>query len=198
MKIILVRHGQTEENVKGISQGQIPGSLTEKGIEQAKKTAEYLKDERIDVIYSSDLARTKDTTQQIAKYHKNIPIVYTKELREMGKGSFDGKPREVCVEFVKKSGKPFYECEWDSGESLIKVQKRIKKFYDKIVNNHKDETILIVSHGGVIASLLLCLKGEGYDKYDYYKPKNSAITVLEVEKEGRQKIKKFDFVEHLK
>ena len=65
MRLILTRHGQTEENVKRILQGHMPGKLTPLGIEQAKKLASRLKDENIDAIYSSDLARTTDTTKEM-------------------------------------------------------------------------------------------------------------------------------------
>jgi alpha-ribazole phosphatase len=56
--IYLVRHGETEWNVKKITQGQSESYLTEKGVEQAKETAEKLKDVKFDAIFSSDLNRT--------------------------------------------------------------------------------------------------------------------------------------------
>ena len=83
MRLILTRHGETEENVAGISQGQLlPGKLTDKGIEQAKKLASRLKDEKVDAIYSSDLARSADTAKIIAKYHSKVKFHLAKELRE--------------------------------------------------------------------------------------------------------------------
>jgi len=56
-RLIFVRHGETEENKAKIVQGQKHGKLSEEGLEQAKKVAERLKDEKIDFIYSSDLDR---------------------------------------------------------------------------------------------------------------------------------------------
>jgi len=91
MKLILVRHGETEENKKGILQGHLPGKLTELGRDQAKKLALRLKDEKIDAIFSSDLARASDTTREIAKYHPNVPLFFVEELREKNQGSLTGK-----------------------------------------------------------------------------------------------------------
>lgn len=82
MRLIITRHGETEENTAGIIQGHLPGKLSDRGIAQAKKVALRLKNEKIDAIYSSDLARTSDTAKEIAKFHPTIPIEFVKELRE--------------------------------------------------------------------------------------------------------------------
>ena len=91
MKLIITRHGETLENVHNICQGHIHGSLTHKGIEQAKKLGERLKNEHIDVIYSSDLRRSFDTTKEIAKFHPNTPLITTERLRERFMGKMQGK-----------------------------------------------------------------------------------------------------------
>jgi len=82
MRIILTRHGQTEENLQGILQGHLQGKLSQLGKEQARKLALRLKDEKIDYIYSSDLARAADTAKEIAKYHPDTPIKFVKDMRE--------------------------------------------------------------------------------------------------------------------
>ena len=91
MILIITRHGETIENKQGIMQGHLPGTLSEHGIEQAKKLAERLKEEKIDFIYSSDLARAADTAKEIAKFHPNISINFTKELRERNLGELQGR-----------------------------------------------------------------------------------------------------------
>ena len=70
MRLILTRHGETEDNVKEILQGQAGGKLTAKGIEQAKKLALRLKKEKIDKIYVSDLKRAVDTAKELHAYLK--------------------------------------------------------------------------------------------------------------------------------
>lgn len=70
MKLIIVRHGETEENASEIIQGHSLGKLSKKGIEQSKKLALRLKGEKIDMIFSSDLERAKDTIKEVARFHK--------------------------------------------------------------------------------------------------------------------------------
>lgn len=90
MKIILTRHGRTIENDKRILQGHMQTGLSAEGIQQAKKLARRLKNEEIDIVYSSDLKRAADTAKEIAKFHKNIPVYFTEELRERNLGSLQG------------------------------------------------------------------------------------------------------------
>lgn len=78
MKLIITRHGETEENKAGIIQGYLPGHLSKTGIEQAKKVVLRLKDEKIDFIYSSDLDRAANTAKEIAKFHPDVPIEFVK------------------------------------------------------------------------------------------------------------------------
>lgn len=85
MRLIITRHGETLENMEGIVQGHMHGTLSKKGIEQAEKLAKALKDEQIDYIYSSDLKRASDTAREISKFHKNVPFQLTKDLRERKK-----------------------------------------------------------------------------------------------------------------
>ena len=66
-KIVIVRHGQTEYNVKDILQGQLHVPLDEIGLIQAEKVAEKLQDELFDVVFSSDLKRAMQTAHPIVK-----------------------------------------------------------------------------------------------------------------------------------
>ncbi len=91
MRLILVRHGETDQHVKGILLGQkIDAGLNRNGISQATKLALRLKKEKIDTIFSSDLKRAKETARIINDYH-DLKIKYTKKLRERNFGVFQGK-----------------------------------------------------------------------------------------------------------
>ena len=92
MKLIITRHGQTKENKAKILQGQIEGELSELGKEQAKKVAERLKNEQIDYIFSSPLARAKNTAEEIIKFHVGKPFELRDELKELHMGELQGKP----------------------------------------------------------------------------------------------------------
>ena len=94
MRLIIVRHGQTDYNVKRIAQGQLNNPLNETGMEQARKVAKRLKDEKIDVVYCSDLKRTRMTAEEIMKHHPDVPVHYVKEIREMDMGIFVNGPTD--------------------------------------------------------------------------------------------------------
>jgi len=196
MRLIIVRHGETVENVTGISQGHAHGTLSEKGIEQARKVAQRLKDEKIDQVYSSDLGRARQTTEEILKYHKGIPVEYTAQLRELGKGKLDGKPRELREELVEKSGIPFYEYKFEGGESLIEVRERMVDFFEKLKKKHHNQTVLVVGHGGSLSCLFLHLENKGLEHRKEYYTKNTSVTEIEVTEKGHE-IRLFDCTAHL-
>ena len=109
MNIILVRHAESEANRLGITQGQtIDTSLSKSGLRQAKQLAERLKDEKIDIIYSSDLKRAKETADEINRYHK-LKIIFDRRLREMDYGnenleSFITRCKVFMKSFQKEKG----------------------------------------------------------------------------------------------
>ena len=90
ISLILSRHGETEENKLHIMQGQMPGHLSELGKQQAEQLADLLEEEKIDVIVSSDLARSYDTAMAVA-LRKGLEPVRTPLLREMDWGIYTGK-----------------------------------------------------------------------------------------------------------
>ncbi|MBT3691451.1 histidine phosphatase family protein [Candidatus Woesearchaeota archaeon] len=149
MKLILVRHGKTRENEKRISQGQKYGTLSKEGLAQINLLVERLKDVKIDFIYTSDLARANRTANSIAKYHPEVKIKKDKLLREIDHGEFSGK-MVTPEDWLKLPGEKFGEKRSPGGERLLDVLERVKKFYQKILKKHGEETVLVVTHGGVI------------------------------------------------
>src|SRR5690554_4521335 len=89
MKIYLTRHGQTEWNVIGKLQGWGNSNLTEKGIENAKRLSQRLKEVNFDYVYSSPQQRALDTAKLI-RGDRNIEINVLDDLREIGFGSWEG------------------------------------------------------------------------------------------------------------
>ncbi|MFW5852855.1 MAG: histidine phosphatase family protein, partial [Nanoarchaeota archaeon] len=123
MKLIIVRHGETFENISGICQGQSDGTLSDKGKLQAKKVAERLKDEKIDALYSSDLQRTVDTANEILRYHPKIELKKDKLLRERYFGEFEGKPFGADFDWNNLP---------DSVETDKQMCDRVREFLEKV------------------------------------------------------------------
>ena len=86
-ELLLIRHGETVDNVRQIMQGQTHGELNERGVEQARSVAERLAAERIDAVVASDLRRAIQTAEIIAAPH-GLPVLTTPLLRERDWGSF--------------------------------------------------------------------------------------------------------------
>ena len=160
--LYLVRHGETEWNVKGIIQGQLNSNLTEKGIEQAKKTGDELKDIKFDMIFSSDSTRAYDTAL-IIKLDRELIIETSHLLRERSFGSFEGKHGSEFLEaFREKLNKKETlsdEEGWnftvsdDSESDGILASRFITKLRE-IAVAYPNKTVLVVSHGGPIRMFL--------------------------------------------
>lgn len=188
MKIYLIRHGESKANEKNLFLGHGDLDLTELGIEQAKKTAKYLKTVNADVIYSSDLLRAYNTAKQTANLI-NLPIFTDKGLREIDCGEWDFVPfDEIKVRF--KDGYNVWindvaNAKCDGGESVREVQERLVKAVTKIANDNLGKTVLIFSHATAIRCFSAYCTGKGVDGVkDIPWANNASVTEVEY-KDGK-------------
>ena len=135
-RLLLVRHGETVDNVNQIMQGQTQGELTQKGVLQAEELAQQMRDEQIDVFVASDLKRSIDTCRIIAQLH-GLPVVQTPLLRERDWGGFTGR----FIPDLKDETWP------DDIESITDLRTRAKAFLDFISEQYPGKTVLAVGHG---------------------------------------------------
>ncbi len=184
MKLIIVRHGETFANINnGIMQGQLDSELTPHGVEQSKAVAKFLKDRKIDKIYSSDLIRAKTTADEINKFHK-LDVIYSKELRERSFGIFEGKSKEDFRKAFEKAGVDFSEFQPEGGESPRQVDNRIIPFVQEIIDSNKDKTVLVVIHGGVIMEVYFHFLRILKEEFEKHLPINCGVTTLEISEGG--------------
>jgi broad specificity phosphatase PhoE len=182
MKLIIVRHGETFENLNKVSQGHFNSQLTPKGIEQAKKVSQRLKDEKIDIAFSSDLDRALNTCNEILKFHKTTKLVKTSILREQAKGIFEGKTREERNKMLANDNTPFHEWHPEGGERLIDVWDKVIPFLDKIKKEYSNKHVLLVSYGGPISCILAYLHDKNIGNFRDYLPKeNTAISIVNIQ-----------------
>lgn len=155
-KIIIVRHGQTNANVEGRTQGQINTPLNKMGVEQARKTGEFIKNNfSISEAWSSDLLRTQTTAENISKNFKT-----TKLIREMSFGDWENNlfedlaknSTELVNEYINATDK----FKAPNGESFQNLFDRASEFI-KLLNFENDNEVLIVSHGGFMRVLITFL-----------------------------------------
>ncbi len=173
MRLYLVRHGETIENAKGICQGQMEGTLTQKGIEQAIMVANFLKSEQIDFIYTSDLTRAVNTAIETAKHFPNAPIHQDKRLRERFFGSYQGK------KFPENRRDLVIPPDAETDNQLIE---RVKSFYDEIVKKHINSNILIVSHGVTLRTFIAVIQClSSIDEVESFE--NASIALVDIDKD---------------
>ena len=125
---IFVRHGQSESNLAQVFTGQGQVNLTPLGIDQANRTAEYLRERRIDVIYSSDLVRAMQTAEPTARMH-GLEIHPNKAFREIAAGEWEGRSYVELMEQYPKSFRMWHEnigcAHPDGGELVTELYRRV-------------------------------------------------------------------------
>jgi len=195
MKLIITRHGETEENKAGIIQGHLPGHLSETGIEQAKKVALRLKDEKIDFIYSSDLDRAANTAKEIAKFHPDVPIEFVKDLREKFLGEWQGKTKKELGFDNTKSVAAIFPKDGETSEELFN---RASNFLHKILSQHHKDTVLFVGHNGINKALIAVITGKSpEDIKSIENQHNTSINIFEIDEDKNHKIHTFNCIKHL-
>lgn len=186
MDIILIRHGESEDNVlKVFSRDET--KLTEKGIEQIKNTKKRLEEYKFSKVFYSPLARTIET-------HKYLELNGIEECRiqELNFGIFTGKTfKEYTEEYPEESQAwldDVFNYDIPDGESLVSVYNRLKTFLDELVK--KDEDTVLVTHDGII-KLACCWVFDNPNYFFKFKADNGSITVITVN-EGDKYISKLN------
>ena len=162
-RYFLLRHGETiyQTEKKGILYPSLPEKnpicLTKRGIEQIKKVAKKLKDKKIGLIFSSDVSRTRQTAEIIAK-ELGLEINLDKRLRDVNFGIFSGKLKKEYQKLFSDRKEKFFKRP-PRGESWNDVRERVSCFLKEIEEKHKDKNILIVSHGDTLWLLAGIIKG---------------------------------------
>ncbi|MFC1902763.1 histidine phosphatase family protein [Chloroflexota bacterium] len=157
-EIILARHGETEWNVAEVFRGRIDVELNDTGIKQAELLAKYLRDSKIEAIYSSPLKRALKTAEIIAGYHK-LDIEIAPGLIDFNYGEWQGlshqevkeKYKELYLEWLNKP----HQVKMPAGESLADVRERAIGVVDSVIARHGG-TVVLVSHR-VVNKVLICV-----------------------------------------
>lgn len=184
MEMYIFRHGQTEWNRQARIQGWSDIELTKEGREVAEKTAEALKDLRVDAIYASPLSRAKETAC-ILRGSRTIPVVTDDRIKEVGFGVLEGAD-VVHIKgtdpgpFTAFFGAPEKYRAPEGGESLETVCERAGDFIREVSEKHKDdERIFIVAHGAVNKAMMRYIRQS--DLKDFWQgglQKNCGATIV--------------------
>ncbi|MBP2660547.1 MAG: Phosphoglycerate mutase [Firmicutes bacterium] len=181
-KVILVRHGQTQWNLEMKYQGHCDVALTEEGIRQANLAANSLAEESISAVYASDLCRAFTTAECIAKKHQ-LQVKTIPEFREINFGKWEGLTYAAInnqwSDLMTKLLTHPDEIEIPEGETFRAVKERSTIALTKLVEKHPDQTIVVVSHGGTIRTILCAVLNIHLNYLWNIKQDNTAINILE-------------------
>lgn len=163
MKLLLIRHGETEWTVTKRYQGISDIPLNSEGIRQARKIARALRSYRPTRLYTSTLRRARQTVKEVAARFR-LRAVADPRLNEIDFGKWEGVfyrqlAEDEGIEFRKwregKIRKP------PGGESVDSLSRRVNSFLKEILRRHPEETVAVISHGGPIKMFLFkVLKSE--------------------------------------
>ena len=167
MKILILRHGETEWNTEARLQGQKDMELNEHGIRLAQMTAENMKDVHVDICYTSPLKRARKTAELVLK-GRNVPILDDARLMEISFGAYEGlccskKNPEVPPEFMDAFyNHPMQYEAPEGGETFGQLCDRVNGFTDWLVQQDElqDKTVLLSCHGCSSRALLRVMEGE--------------------------------------
>ena len=189
MRLLLVRHGETDWNLARRYQSYSDVPLNQKGIRQAQYLAQRLSKEKIDAIYSSDLSRATETAILIAKkYEPLLAVQCDPRLRELSFGNWEGlNYQEIQEQWHTEVNSWFADpvnVSPPNGETMTQLSARVRSALGELQSKHQDETILIVSHGGIIQVLLCMLLGVGLNRYWQFHVIPAALTEIRIYEAG--------------
>jgi phosphoserine phosphatase len=188
LRLLLVRHGETEWNRVARFQGGIDVPLNENGRKQAQQAAEFLKDVPIDFAVSSPMLRPKETAELILKNHPNIKLELQEKLKEINHGLWEGKlESEIKQEYADL----LYQwqiapetVQMPEGENLQQVWDRAIACWDGIieaagVSDTELKTGLVVAHDAINKVILCHVLGLSPASIWSIKQGNGAVTVID-------------------
>ena len=177
-RLLFIRHAQTEWNIQRRFQGHGDSPITEEGQEQLQRLKSRLAGLEFDVVYSSDLRRTMETSKMLSGKQR----VEEPRLRERGVGILEGLNLEqIMAEHAEafrafRSGDKDHQIE--GGESLQIALNRAWTFLEEMPEKHPGAELAAVSHAGLIRLICKQILGLGLDAPNFFQIPNTSLTQL--------------------
>jgi len=185
MKVIFVRHAETEWNSKGIIQGHNDSALTPRGLREtaallaALATADY----RIECVYASPLGRAWQMGQSLAECFR-CALLAEPALKEQAFGQFEGMSAAWLRQHHPDDANALFTLDAaycpPGGESLAQACQRLLEFLYRLEETSQHQTIGMVSHGHVSQGVIAILKEGAVENYPRYAQPNASYSVFEL------------------
>lgn len=198
MKLLVIRHGESEADLLDVHEGRADFALTERGHKQAEAMANYVTENyNISKIYASTLTRAKQTAEHLSN-RTGIPIVFDENLMEFNNGLLAGLPRAVVREkYPEVPNLPIDKAVYGQ-ESQVEFRQRAENVLARVISESQaDETIAIVSHGGMINQLYRSLFEMTIDCKFFFNTADTGIHVWNLT-DTEKRVVKANFDEHTK
>lgn len=184
--IIIVRHGEVAGNAGDkkafVGWGDLP--LNERGLLQTQAVGEFLQNETIHAVYSSDLQRALITAQCIARPH-NLTVQVDADLREVNYGKWEGLGEPELLEQYAEQWLARQSDPWNvaavEGENYAQMWTRFLPKWNALVERHDGQTAVFVGHNGLIRMLLCHLLGAPFANFKRIHVNNCSISRVEIE-----------------
>lgn len=188
LRLLLVRHGETEWNRVSRFQGGIDVPLNEKGRQQAQQAGEFLQDVPINFAVSSPMLRPKETAEIILQFHPNVKLDLEEKLKEINHGLWEGKLeseiKEEYGELLREWQNSPDTVQMPEGENLQQVWDRGTAAWDAIaksmaVSTTELTTGLVVAHDAINKVILCHILGLNPGSFWSIKQGNGAVSVID-------------------
>ncbi|WP_055665099.1 histidine phosphatase family protein [Desnuesiella massiliensis] len=185
--LYITRHGETEWNTEGRMQGWNNSPLTYLGKMQAEWLRDRLKDVDFHAIYSSTLERAYQTAE-IVKGQRNIEVIKKEGFKEISLGNWEGLTSQEIEAINKEQNYNFWKAPHlyipDGGEHFHELIARTHKGIKEILENHKDENVLVVTHGVTLKAIMLYFEDKPLERlWDPPFAHQTSLTVIEADKD---------------
>jgi broad specificity phosphatase PhoE len=201
-ELVLVRHGETRSNLEFLLHGRTDVPLTPLGEWQAHRVAQRLVTiGTIDAIYSSPLLRARSTAQIISD-ELGIGVEFMEDLTEFHFGDFEGYTLTRIQEshpeiFLQVLDTSDFDFRFPNGESRREFHTRIQTALQSVIDAHAGKRIVVVAHGGVIASIVTQFTGGNPNDWANFLVHNCSITRLEIDGQPPARLVCWDETTHL-
>ena len=195
MELLIIRHALPVR--RELTEGVADPELAPEGHQQAGHLARYLESERIDAIYSSPMARAKETAGPLAAA-LDIEVRISPGVAEWDQNS----PEYVPVEELKAANDPRWQAmlagEWGSDESEEDFKARMLDAIETIINDHRGDRVAVVCHGGIINGYLSHILGLGEMTRGFFYPNYTSINRVAAASSGERSVVTVNETSHLR
>ena len=195
MELLIIRHALPIR--RELDSGVADPELSEAGHEQAARLSRYLVDERIDAVYSSPLARARETAAPLAAT-RGLDVVTSPGVAEWDQNS----PEYVPVEELKAANDPRWQAmldgTWESDESEAEFRDRVVSSIEDIIADHRGQRVAVVCHGGVINGYLSHILGLQSFARGFFYPNYTSINRVAAASSGEREVITVNETAHLR